>query len=158
MTRNSISKLQKQKSFQEIIEQDKYLMYMSGHLLVLWELCTCVGLHCFDGKEGVFDSTSIDHRTCTSSYWQDFTSSYRMYIPLPEKKCKQIALEYLYNQGWSKHNELQQIKQIFWGSLWWQVKKKFTNGFLYKLEEEIGFGWVNLLSNLGLVLNSWEKK
>jgi hypothetical protein len=53
---------------------------------------------------------------------------------------------------------LQQIKQIFWGSLWWQVKKKFTNGFLYKLEEEIGFGWVNLLSNLGLVLNSWEKK
>lgn len=30
------------------------------------------------------DSTNIDQSTCTSSYGHDFTSSYNMYIPLPE--------------------------------------------------------------------------
>jgi len=95
MTRNSRSKLENQKSFQKIIKQDKYLCtwvdisQFPGNLI-----CSCIRLQCFDGKEGVCDSTSIDHRTCTSSYWQDFTSSYRMYIPLPEtKKMQQIALK-----------------------------------------------------------------
>jgi hypothetical protein len=29
------------------------------------------------------ESTRMDHRTCTSSSWQDLTSLYRMRIPLP---------------------------------------------------------------------------
>lgn len=35
------------------------------------------------GNASGWDSTRMDQRTCTSSYWHDFTSSYRISIPLP---------------------------------------------------------------------------
>lgn len=44
----------------------------------------------FNRNGGRFDdSTRIDHRMCTSSHWQDITSSYRIYIPLSAKDAMQ---------------------------------------------------------------------
>lgn len=48
----------------------------------------------FGGKEAVPDSTSIDHKTCTSSQGQDFTSLYKIYIPLPEQTRKVIRIRF----------------------------------------------------------------
>lgn len=42
--------------------------------------------HCLDVRGGVWESTNIDQRTWTSSYWQDLTSSCRMLISSAEKQ------------------------------------------------------------------------
>lgn len=74
---------------------------------------TCLGgghksFACVDGKitGGLCDdddSTSIDHKTWTSSYWQDLTSSYKMYIPLPVSRLNQIITLKMYKSHLELH-------------------------------------------------------